>query len=34
MKFSEHVQNGTRKKCLDFGYDPDYCLDLLDPGIF
>ena len=34
MKFSGHVQNGTRKKWLDFGCDPDHCLDLLDPGIF
>ena len=29
MKFS-----GTRKESLDFGCDPNHCLDLLDPGIF
>ena len=29
MKFSGHVQNGTRKKLLDFGSD----LGFLDPGI-
>ena len=34
MNFSGHVQNGTRKKRLDFRCDPDHCLDLLDPGIF
>ena len=33
MKFLGQVQNGTRK-WLDFGSDPDHCLDLLDPGIF
>ena len=31
MKFSGHVQNGTRKKRLDFGCDHDCCLALLDP---
>ena len=31
MKFSGHVQNGTKKKLLNF---VDHCLDLLDPGIF
>ena len=29
MKFSGHVQNGTRKKYLD----PDHCLDLLGGGL-
>ena len=33
MKFSGHVQNGTRKKYLDFGCDPDHCLDLLGGGL-
>ena len=31
MKFSGYVQNGKRKILLNFGSDPDHCLDLLDP---
>ena len=31
IKFSGYVQNGKRKISLNFGSDPDHCLDLLDP---
>ena len=31
LKFSGYVQNGKRKIWLNFGSDPDRCLDLLDP---
>ena len=31
MKFSGYVQNGKREILLNFGTDPDHCLDLLDP---
>ena len=31
IKFSGYVQIGKRKMWLNFGSDPDHCLDLLDP---
>ena len=31
IKFSGYVQNAKRKIWLNFGSDPDHCLDLLDP---
>ena len=34
MIFLEYLRNGNREKWLEFGRDPDYHLDLVDPGIF